>query len=306
MPVWLDPARLAAYRLTTQGVEDAIRRSNLEVPGGRIESQQREFSVTSQTDLLRPAQFGDIPIKNVNGFPVKIRDVARVQEAAADERSAVRLNGREAISAGVIRQATVNPLRLSDGVRAMLPKLQADLPAGMTIDVANDNSVLIDRSVKNVYRTIVEAVALVALVALVIFVFLRTFRASIIPIVTIPVSLVGTFALMALAGFSVNTLTLSTLVKVRENVSPHELNHFGQRRSVSITANLSPDYSLGEALTFLNQTAAKVLKPGYTTDLNGTSREFRNSQGALGIVFVLALVFIFLVLAARRGRSGQP
>ena len=94
-------------------------------------------------------------------------------------------------------------------------------------------------------------------------------------------------------------IPLSTLVKVRENVSPRELNHFGQRRSASITANLSPDYSLGEALTFMNQTAAKVLKPGYTTDLNGTSREFRNSQGARGTVFVLALVFIFLVLAAQ-------
>ena len=654
---------------------------------------------------MRPAQFSDITIKSVNGFPVKIRDVARVQEAAADERSAVRLNGREAISAGVIRQATANPLSLSAGVREMIPKLQADLPPGMTIDVANDNSVFIDRSVKNVYQTILEAVVLVALV---IFVFLRTFRASIIPIVTIPVSLVGTFALMALAGFTINTLTLlalvlaiglvvddaivmlenifrhieegldpfsaaikgareigfaivtmtatlvavyaplaftpgrtgrlfvefalalagavvvsgfvaltltpmmcslllkhnpkpnwfdrsmervltgisdgygrmirwlvstgyqpaagqggaavavkrvllqarwiviavmaasalaiywvyptmkqelspledrgtilasitapdgatleytdryarmieemgkpykefdrvfanignptvsqgsvvlrtvdwedrsrstldmareldpkfsalpgvnaftitppslgqgfrdrpvnfviqtsdsyqnlnqvvrqmldeiaknpgiiapdvdlrlnkpelrididrekaadmgvavdvvaraietmlggrnvtrykrdaeqydvivqtqasgrstpedidgiyvrgrndtmiplSTLVKVRENVSPRELNHFGQRRSASITANLSPDYSLGEALTFMNQTAAKVLKPGYTTDLNGTSREFRNSQGTLGIVFVLALVFIFLVLAAQ-------
>src|SRR6185436_18757035 len=76
---------------------------------------------------------------------------------------------------------------------------------------------------------------------------------------------------------------LSALVKVRESVSPRELNHFGQRRSVSITANLSPDYSLGQALKYLDETAARVLKPGYTTDLNGTSREFRNSQGALAI-----------------------
>jgi multidrug efflux pump len=94
-------------------------------------------------------------------------------------------------------------------------------------------------------------------------------------------------------------IPLSALVKVRESVSPRELNHFGQRRSVSITANLAPDYSLGQALTFMNETSARVLKPGYTTDLNGTSREFRNSQGALAIVFVLALLFIFLVLAAQ-------
>ncbi len=209
MRVWLDPGKLAGLRLTTQDVEDAIRRSNLELPAGRIESQQREFSVTSQTDLVRPVQFGEIVVRNVNGFPVKIRDIARVEEGAADERSRVRLNGRNAISAGVIRQATANPLELSQGVRDMIPRLQQDLPPDVGIDIANDNSAFIDRSVKNVYRTIAEAVILVALV---IFVFLRTLRASIIPIVTIPVSLIGTFAMMALAGFTINTLTLLALV----------------------------------------------------------------------------------------------
>jgi multidrug efflux pump len=209
MRVWLDSDKMASYRLTTQDVEDAIRRSNLELPAGRIESQQREFTVTSQTDLVRPGQFGEIVIRNVNGFSVKVRDVARVQEGAADERTAVRLNGRPAVAVGVIRQATANPLDLSKGVRDVLPKLRADLPPDMLVEIANDNSVFIDRSVKNVYRTIVEAVLLVALV---IFVFLRTVRASIIPIVTIPVSLIGTFALMALAGFTINTLTLLALV----------------------------------------------------------------------------------------------
>ena len=209
MRVWLDTDKLASYRLTTQDVEDAIRRSNLELPAGRIESQQREFSVTSQTDLIRPAQFGEIVVKTVNGFSVKVRDVARVEEGAADERTSVRLNGRSAVAVGVIRQATANPLDLSKGVQEAIPKLKADLPQDMLVDIANDNSVFIDRSVKNVYRTIIEAIVLVALV---IFVFLRTMRASIIPIVTIPVSLIGTFALMALAGFTINTLTLLALV----------------------------------------------------------------------------------------------
>ena len=205
MRVWLDPARLAAYRLTPQDIEDAIRRNNLELPAGRIESSNREFSVTAQTDLTRAGQFAEIVIRTVNGFPVKMRDVARVQEGVADERSAVRLNGIPSISAGVIRQATANPLELSKGVRDMLPRLQADLPGDVTIQIANDNSVFIDRSIKSVFQTIVEAVVLVALV---IFVFLRTMRASIIPIITIPVSLIGTFAMMALAGFTINTLTL--------------------------------------------------------------------------------------------------
>jgi multidrug efflux pump len=100
-------------------------------------------------------------------------------------------------------------------------------------------------------------------------------------------------------GRSDTMVPLSSLVKVREAVSPRELNHFNQRRSVSITANLTPDYSLGQALTFLDQTATRVLPQGYTTELNGVSREFRSSSGALGLVFVLALIFIFLVLSAQ-------
>lgn len=209
MRVWLDTDKLASYKLTTQDAEDAISRSNLELPAGRIESQQREFSVTSQTNLIRAEQFGEVVIKSVNGFPVKVKDVATVKEGAADERSVVRLNGRSAVAVGIIRQATANPLDLSKGVQEAIPRLKADLPPDMLIDIANDNSVFIDRSVKNVYRTIAEAVLLVALV---IFVFLRTLRASIIPIITIPVSLIGTFALMALAGFTINTLTLLALV----------------------------------------------------------------------------------------------
>jgi len=209
MRVWVDPDKLAAYRLTVQDVEDALRRQNLEVPAGRIESQQREFSVTAQTDLTTPAQFGDVTVKTVNGFSVRLRDVARLEEAAASERSSVRLNGRPAVSMGVIRQATANPLEVSAGVYELLPKLQQDLPEGVTVQQANDNSIFIDRSVKSVYHTIFEAVVLVALV---VFVFLRTLRASIIPLVTIPVSLIGVFGLMALAGFTVNTLTLLALV----------------------------------------------------------------------------------------------
>ncbi len=209
MRVWIDPDRLAAYRLTVQDVEDALRRSNLEVPAGRIESSQREFNVTAATDLQTPQQFREVTIRTVNGQAIRLADVARVVQGPQDERSSVRLNGRDSVSLGVIRQATPNPLELSAGVRDLLEKVRADLPPGVKVDVANDNSVFIDRSIKAVYTTIAEAVVLVALV---IFVFLRTIRASIIPLVTIPVSLIGTFALMALFGFSINTLTLLALV----------------------------------------------------------------------------------------------
>ncbi len=209
MRIWVDPDKLAAYRLTIQDLEDALRRSNLEVPAGRIESRLREFNVTAATDLQRPQDFAQVVIRTVNGLPIRIADVARVQQGPVDERSSVRLNGRDAIGVGVIRQATANPLELSAGVRQLMVKVQRDLPPGVLIEVANDNSVFIDRSIKGVFMTIVEASVLVALV---IFVFLRTLRASIIPLLTIPVALIGSFALMALAGFSINTLTLLALV----------------------------------------------------------------------------------------------
>jgi multidrug efflux pump len=209
MRIWVDPDRLASYRLTTQDVEDALRRQNLEVPAGRIESQQREFNVTARTDLNTEAQFGEVALKVASGFTVRLKDVARIEQAPFSERSSVRLNGVPAVSVGVIRNATANPLDISAGVREVMPKIQQDLPAGLRVQVANDNSLFIDRSVKSVYRTVTEATLLVALV---VFVFLRTLRASIIPLVTIPVSLIGSFALMAMAGFTVNTLTLLALV----------------------------------------------------------------------------------------------
>ena len=209
MRVWIDPDQLAAYKLTVQDVEDALRRQNLEVPAGRIESRQREFSVTTRTDLNSVAQFNEIALKTVGGHTVRLRDVARVEEAAASERSRVRLNGVPSISTGIIRNATANPLEVAAGVKALMPQIQRDLPPSVTVLQANDNSVFIDRSIKAVYTTVAEAVVLVALV---VFVFLRTLRASFIPLVTIPVSLIGSFALIALAGFTVNTLTLLALV----------------------------------------------------------------------------------------------
>ena len=209
MRIWLDPDRLAAYRLTVQDVEDALRRQNLEVPAGRIESQQREFNVTARTDLNTPAQFGAIVLRAQPGYSVRLADVARIEEAPASDRSRVRLNGVPSMSTGIIRNATANPIDVANGVREVMPLIQRDLPASVTVVQANDLSVFIDRSIKAVYTTLVEAVVLVALV---IFVFLRTLRASIIPLVTIPVSLIGAFALVAAAGFTINTLVMLALV----------------------------------------------------------------------------------------------
>ncbi|MEN6017584.1 efflux RND transporter permease subunit, partial [Bordetella pertussis] len=146
---------------------------------------------------------------NLHSYPVRLRDVAKVEIGAANDRVLSRYNGRSAINIGLTRQSTANPLELSKAVRAEIVQLNQSLPAGMKLNIAYDSSVFIERSIDSVFKTIGEAIILVVLV---IFFFLRNLRASIIPIVTIPVSLVGACALMYLFGFSINTLTLLAMV----------------------------------------------------------------------------------------------
>jgi multidrug efflux pump len=209
MRLWLDRARLAAYGLTVQDVESALRRQNVEIPSGRIESAEREFTVLAETDMRTAGQFDDLIIKRAEGYLVRLQDVGRAEIGAEQERTAVRFKGESAVALGVVKQATANPLDVSTGVRAVLPVIESGLPDGMQVNIAYDSSVFIDRSIQNVFTTIGEAVLLVILV---IFVFLRSFRATLIPLVTIPVSLIGAFALMYAFGFSINTLTLLAMV----------------------------------------------------------------------------------------------
>ena len=210
MRIWIDRDRLAAYGLTPSDVESAIGQQNIELPAGRVESQQREFTVTARTDLNTAREFGDIVVKQAAGYPVRIRDLGRVELDAASARSSVRFNGENAVALGVIRQATANPLTLAQAVRTLVPVLNEELRSeGVQVTVSYDSTVFIDKSIQAVFTTVVEAIVLVAIV---IFFFLRSVRAAIIPLVTIPVSLIGAFAIMWAAGFSVNTLTLLALV----------------------------------------------------------------------------------------------
>ena len=209
MRIWLDRSKLAAYKLGPADVEDALRRQNIEVPAGRIESQAREFSVLAQTDLQTPEQFGNIVIRDAGGYPVRIKDVARTEIAASDERIISRFLGRNAATLAIIKQATANPLELSIAVRKEAAEIQKTLPPGMELNVVYDTAVFIEQAIKAVFGTIWEAVLLVALV---IFLFLRNLRATIIPLVTIPVSLIGAFTLMYMFNFSINTLTLLAMV----------------------------------------------------------------------------------------------
>jgi len=209
MRIWIDRERLAAFSLTVQDIETSLRAQNVELPSGRIESTNREFSVLSRTGLVTPDEFRNIVIKLSGNHQVKLGEVARVELGAYDERRESRWGGKTAIAVGVIKQAVANPLDVSKGVRELLPKINQSMPNGMQADVGNDDSIFIERSIQAVYHTIAEAILLVVLV---IVFFLRSLRASLIPIVTIPISLIATFTLMFVFGFSVNTLTLLAMV----------------------------------------------------------------------------------------------
>ena len=209
MRIWLDRERLAAYALTPQDVEDALRRQNVEVPSGRIESNQREFTVLSESDLRTPEQFSQLIIREVKGYPVRLRDLGRAELGAQDERNILRVNGNPAVGLGIVKQSTANTLAVAQAVKSELPKISAALPPGMQIAVAFDTSVFIEKSISSVYTVMAEALALVVLV---IFFFLRSMRATLIPFVTIPVSLIGAFFLIWIMGFSINVLTLLGIV----------------------------------------------------------------------------------------------
>jgi multidrug efflux pump len=209
MRIWLDRARLAAYSLTPSDVEAALRAQNVEVPSGRIESTDREFTVLSETDLRTPEQFEQIILKDADGYLVRLGEVARVEIGAEEVRNMSRSSGRRAIGLGLVKQSTANPLEVAAATRAELKELNRILPEGMQVEIGYDSAIFVQESIDRVFLTIFEAIALVALV---IFLFLRNWRATLVPLVTIPLALIGSLSLMWSFGFSINTLTLLAFV----------------------------------------------------------------------------------------------
>jgi len=209
MRIWLDRRKLAARKLTAQDVEDAIRNQNVELPSGRIESKQREFSVRTEAGLRTEDEFRNIVIREIDGYLVRLGDVASVELGAENERTAVMTNGRNAVGMGIIRQSKSNTLEVANGVKDEIDKLQQGLPEGMGLDLSYDQSVFIAQSIKEVFVALAISMALVVAV---IFIFLRTLRATLIPAVAIPVSIIASFSVLAVLGYSINILTLLALV----------------------------------------------------------------------------------------------
>jgi multidrug efflux pump len=209
MRLWLEAGKLAAHGVTVDDVEQALRRRNVEIPGGRIESEQREFTVLAETDLRTPEQFNDLIIREAGGRLIRLRDIGHAELGAQEERKFVRVNGETAVGLGVVKQSKANTLDVARRIRAEIERIRAGLPEGMKIENSFDSSVFIDASIREVFFTLLQALVLVTLVT---FVFLRTLRATVIPFVTIPVSLVGSYIFIYALDFTVNVLTLLGLV----------------------------------------------------------------------------------------------
>ena len=209
MRVWLSPSELAARGLTFQDVENAIRTRSVEVPAGRIESSRREFSVRYLGEMRTPAEFADLTVSNDSAHLVKLGDVARVEPGPESDRSVVRFSQQPAVFIGVVRQSKGNVLDVAKAVHDALPTVQRALPGGVELHMAFDASVFVQRSIDEAKQTLLITAGLVILI---IFVFLRTLRATVIPAIAIPVSIVGTFAVLAAFRYSVNSLTLLGLI----------------------------------------------------------------------------------------------
>ncbi len=207
--VWLDPMRMAAQGLTPADVERAIQAANREIPGGRVEGTEREFSVRTLGELDSAEEFAAIVVRQEGESPVRLRDVADVVLGAEDDRSLARYNGRPAVGLGVVKQTRASTIDVAHEVRRALPGLSTGLPEGMRLDTAYDSAVFIEESIHEVQETLLIAMGLVVLV---IFFFLKSMRATIIPALAIPVSVLGALAVAYFAGFTINILTLLALV----------------------------------------------------------------------------------------------
>jgi len=264
MRLWLEVGKLAAHGVTVQDVEQALRSRNVEIPGGRIESTQREFTVLAETDLRTAEQFNDLIIREVNGRLIRLRDVGRAELGAQEERKFVRVNGKTAVGLGIIKQSKANTLAVAKEAYAELDRIRAALPEGMKIDNSFDSSIFIDESIREVFITLLQALALVTLVT---FLFLRTVRATLIPFVTIPVSLVGSFIFIYALDFSVNVLTLLGLVLaiglvVDDAIVMLENVHRRVEQGMApMQAALSGSREIGFAIVAMTLTLATVFAP---------------------------------------------
>lgn len=209
MRIWLDQSRMAALGITTGDIIAALQANNIELPAGEIETGARQLQVLAQTRFSSPDAFRQVVIRDDRSRPLRLGDVARIEEGPEQRESIFRANGVVSLGMGIQPQAQANTVAISQAVRAELERIRPTLPPGMALEITADEAVFIESSISQVLKVFAEAVGLVIAV---IFLFLGSLRLSMIPVVTIPISALGAGLAMGALGFSINILTLFALI----------------------------------------------------------------------------------------------
>ncbi len=210
MKIWLNRNAMAARGVTSEEIEQVLRRENVELPAGEIESVDRDFTVRTARSYKSQTDFQNLVVKRgENGYFVRLKEVADVRLEAVDEENMFRGNGKDMIGLGIVKQAKANTLTVVKNARKEIEKIKRSLPQGTSIHDSYDSSIFISESISEVYRTLAIAMGLVVAV---IFLFLGNIRATLIPAITVPVALIGSFTFLYALGYSINLLTLLALV----------------------------------------------------------------------------------------------
>jgi HAE1 family hydrophobic/amphiphilic exporter-1 len=282
MRLWLDPKRMADNGLTAADVTAALQSQNVQIAAGSIgqppapKNQPYQINLQAPGRLSSPEQFANLIIKTTpNGGYVRLRDVGRTELGAEDYGTDLLFNGRSSVGFGIQAFPTANALDVSRAVRAELARLQPNFPAGAYYDIAFDSTEFVSESIREVIITLLFAIALVVFT---IFIFLQDWRTTLIPAITIPVSLIGTFALMKALGFSINTLTL-----------------FG----LTLATGLVVD----DAIVVIENIARFILDKGMEP-MAGAAAAMREITGAV-VATSLVLLAVFVPVAFFPGTTGQ-
>ncbi len=209
MRIWLDRKAMAARELTVIDVENALRAENVELPAGSIESKSRQFTVRLDRNFRKVEDFRKLVLRRTDQYLVRLGDIARVEKTAIESRTFFRGNQVSMVGLGLIKQSTANTIAVSRLGRELKDKINSTLPEGMSIEQSFDISVFVEGAIAEVYKTLFLSVGAVVLV---IFLFLGNIRAMLVPAVTVPVSIIATFIVLYVLGFTINLLTLLALV----------------------------------------------------------------------------------------------
>ena len=207
--VWIDAERLAAYQLSISQVEDALQRQNADVPGGNVTTNKEELTLRTLGRFTDAREFNDLVIANVNGAPVRLRDIGRVEDGTKEQRSLSRLNGVPTVTLDIRRQSGANTVEVIKGLKEALPRISAQLPADVKVEVIRDQSRYIEAALHEIETHLVLGSILASLVVLI---FMRSWRSTLIAAVAIPCSVISTFGMMRALNFTLNSVTMLALV----------------------------------------------------------------------------------------------